>query len=242
MSTTPRKNRSFMKFEAYSSAPPYAVFLIVCLAVMSLASGCKTSGSAQSIQPADPNERVEYVKARSLNLRGGPSTKAPVLGVLKKGERVVIEDRKGNWIKIRKENDNSEGWVYGAYLTGFSIAAPAKPKPAEEQISTKRTTPVEPKPAEEEISTKVTTPVTPKPAEEEISTKETTPVTPKPAEEQISTKETTPVDDASEEEDTTEIGGKITTIAEEEPAPERPSEQQADELESLSPKQTQIME
>ncbi|MCP4690055.1 MAG: SH3 domain-containing protein [Desulfobacterales bacterium] len=185
LSDTTGRKKAFTGFDPSSSILSYAGVFLLCLAVVSLASGCKSSGLSQSDGSAHRGKRTERVKANGLNLRGGPTTKAAVLAVLKQGERVVIEDRKGNWIKVRRGGGNTRGWVYGAYLTGFSIATPVKPAPSAGRISKKETSPI----------------------------------------------------DEPEEDLTSEIGGKITTIADEEPPPD-PSPGQSDELETLSPKET----
>lgn len=57
---------------------------------------------------------VRYVTARSVNLRGGPSTGDAVLARLKRGEAVVVVEAgtgPDGWSRIRIEGDGVEGYV-----------------------------------------------------------------------------------------------------------------------------------
>lgn len=58
------------------------------------------------------------VTARSANVRGGPSTRNPVLGRLAQGDEVtVVEDGGNGWFLIRVEGDGLEGWISGSLLS-----------------------------------------------------------------------------------------------------------------------------
>jgi uncharacterized protein YgiM (DUF1202 family) len=78
--------------------------------------------------------RTERVTAHRLNLRQGPSTKATILAVLKKGDSLEIQREKGVWLNVITE-EGTVGWVYSRYVTGYG--SPKKDKEAEEQISSK---------------------------------------------------------------------------------------------------------
>lgn len=58
------------------------------------------------------------VSASRLNVRGGPSASAPVVGALDGGALVVVlGDDGAAWVQIRAEGDRIEGYVSRRYLT-----------------------------------------------------------------------------------------------------------------------------
>lgn len=70
--------------------------------------------------PAPPSEeaKVMYVSGRSVNVRGGPSTRTPVLGKLTRGEAVsVIWVEANGWARIRIEGDGEDGYISASFLT-----------------------------------------------------------------------------------------------------------------------------
>lgn len=56
------------------------------------------------------------VTASQLNVRGGPSTGAPIKGQLARGSRVKVLDRPGRWYRVRSDA-GVEGFVHGSFLT-----------------------------------------------------------------------------------------------------------------------------
>lgn len=58
------------------------------------------------------------VTATSANVRGGPSTRDPVVGRLMRGDEVsVIGDHGNGWLLIRIEGDGMEGWISARLLS-----------------------------------------------------------------------------------------------------------------------------
>jgi uncharacterized protein YraI len=56
----------------------------------------------------------------SVNVRSGPGTGFPVLGVVAAGQKLAILDRQGEWLYISAELENGEtllGWVWSRYIT-----------------------------------------------------------------------------------------------------------------------------
>ncbi|MCB9228291.1 MAG: SH3 domain-containing protein [Deltaproteobacteria bacterium] len=88
------------------------------------------SGKQSEIQenfPAAPEEDVNLldinylsekgwllVVASKLNVRTGPGHRFPVRHTLRKGDRVQVQKKKGQWIKIGKKE-----WVFSNYLKPF---------------------------------------------------------------------------------------------------------------------------
>jgi len=114
---------------------------LVILAIPLLISGCLPKREAQTGEgPPSPPARFESVTINGLNLRAQPSAKANVIDSLARGDTVEVLGRSGNWILVRTSEDE-EGYVFGAYLTGFDIAPPHSrqpqskaPKPKDDQV------------------------------------------------------------------------------------------------------------
>lgn len=58
-----------------------------------------------------------------LNIRTGPGTQFRIVGVVKTGDEVRIQERGETWTKVRLTTDNKEGWIPAGYLE-------AEPPPA----------------------------------------------------------------------------------------------------------------
>lgn len=57
------------------------------------------------------------IEASRANIRSGPSTGAPVVESLSRGEEVlVISDAGERWVRIRIEGDGVEGWIARSLL------------------------------------------------------------------------------------------------------------------------------
>jgi outer membrane biosynthesis protein TonB len=80
------------------------------------------------------------VKARKLNIRGGPGENYSVLGRLEKGDTIKPLETKGNWTQIDAPT-NAFAFV-AAHLLMHQEAAPVAPTPAPEPVPT----PIQPTP------------------------------------------------------------------------------------------------
>lgn len=56
-----------------------------------------------------------YVDTASLNVRAGPSTDWQVENSVKRGEALLVIDRKGDWLRVSFDDGSKEGWVHGYY-------------------------------------------------------------------------------------------------------------------------------
>ncbi len=54
---------------------------------------------------------IVVVKAFKANLRKSPSTKSAIVGHARRGEKLVVLERKGNWYYIQTES-GTMGWIY----------------------------------------------------------------------------------------------------------------------------------
>jgi hypothetical protein len=53
-----------------------------------------------------------------VNLRDRPSSSSPVLGVVAKGTKLPVLDRKRGWVQVTDPASGKEGWIYGGLLAG----------------------------------------------------------------------------------------------------------------------------
>mgnify|MGYP001100480908 CR=1 FL=1 len=99
----------------------FRVCLLPAVVVLVLFACAPRHEEAAVSAPPQPKHRTESCTINGLNIRAEPSVKAAVLGSLAKGESVEILEQVGHWILVRT-SEQLEGYVYGAYLTGFDIA------------------------------------------------------------------------------------------------------------------------
>jgi len=74
--------------------------------------------AAEILAEADQVEKssaTRFVNARKVNLRSGPSTSEPVVGVLEQGTPVFTESRRGAWLLVRVTGGPA-GWVHSGLL------------------------------------------------------------------------------------------------------------------------------
>ena len=95
-----------------------------------------------SSEPALPPEKDEkktgVVTASALNIRSGPSTKNKIVGVAKKGKKVTVHEKVGDWYRITY--NGIKGYVHSSYikLEQSKSSAPASPSPAAQITATLR--------------------------------------------------------------------------------------------------------
>lgn len=73
--------------------------------------------------PAMSKPIIAKVTAYRLNLRASGFTKGRILGVLKKGDEVAVQSKKGRWVNVHSRS-GLQGWVSGRYIAlagGMSI-------------------------------------------------------------------------------------------------------------------------
>jgi uncharacterized protein YgiM (DUF1202 family) len=72
-----------------------------------------------------------------VNMREGPSSSPPVLGVIAKGAKLSVLDRKRGWVQVADPATDKKGWIYSGNLAGEAKthhsrrkrAAPAEAEP-----------------------------------------------------------------------------------------------------------------
>jgi curli biogenesis system outer membrane secretion channel CsgG len=67
---------------------------------------------AASAPPASASSEIVSVKVNSLNVRSGPGKNYSVIFTARRGERLTVLERSGDWIRVRSAN-GKEGWTAG---------------------------------------------------------------------------------------------------------------------------------
>mgnify|MGYP000966068685 CR=1 FL=1 len=122
--------------------------LIICLIAITALSGCKkdqesssqvqtttttvttatqTTESDTTVSNYDPTTVTAptgippygWCNASTMHIRSGPGTEYGAIGGLKKGEKVTIVDREGDWFKI--EFKDSFGYVSALYIQDTEV-------------------------------------------------------------------------------------------------------------------------
>lgn len=73
----------------------------------------ETSDTATDETGADFVQSADFV-----NLRDGPSSSSRIMGVLAKGVKVKVSDRKRGWLQVTNPETSEQGWIYGGYIEG----------------------------------------------------------------------------------------------------------------------------
>ncbi len=112
------------------------VRFIVGVLALGVAAACRTAAPPAPPAPvvvtpaveghAAPPEATVRVTAGRLNVRETPSTSALTVARVKKGERLAVVGRDGDWVQVRLA-DGRGGWVSGAYVKPDVPCAADKP-------------------------------------------------------------------------------------------------------------------
>jgi len=72
------------------------------------ASTANDDGDANWIEPSD-----------FVNLRDGPTSSASIIGVIAKGTRLKVRDRKRSWVQVTDPATSESGWIYAGTVAGL---------------------------------------------------------------------------------------------------------------------------
>jgi len=77
------------------------------------------SGQPVPVVPADPasSGKEEWVELSGyVNVRKSPAQTAETLRIGQKGEKLRVDDRKGNWVQVTDPATSETGWVYSRFI------------------------------------------------------------------------------------------------------------------------------
>jgi hypothetical protein len=83
------------------------------------AEAAAPSGQPVPVVPADPasSGKEEWVELSGyVNVRKSPAQTAETLRIAQKGEKLRVDDRKGNWVQVTDPATNETGWVYSRFI------------------------------------------------------------------------------------------------------------------------------
>jgi len=109
--------------------------VLIAVSVFFGLAGCKTAAPppppvpvpvvpAAEAKPTPPQEYVRVTGSR-LNVREQPNTSAAAVARVKKGERLAVLGRDGEWFQVRLA-DGATGWVHGKYVRSDEPCTPDK--------------------------------------------------------------------------------------------------------------------
>jgi len=109
--------------------------VLIAVSVFFGLAGCKTAAPppppvpipvvpAVEAKPTPPQEYVRVTGSR-LNVREQPATSAAAVARVKKGERLAVLGRDGEWFQVRLA-DGATGWVHGKYVRSEEPCTPNK--------------------------------------------------------------------------------------------------------------------
>lgn len=109
--------------------------VLIAVSVFFGLAGCKTAAPppppvpvpvvpAAEAKPTPPQEYVRVTGSR-LNVREQPNTSAAAVARVKKGERLAVLGRDGEWFQVRLA-DGATGWVHGKYVRSEEPCTPDK--------------------------------------------------------------------------------------------------------------------
>jgi uncharacterized protein YgiM (DUF1202 family) len=98
---------------------------LVALSMLGALVACKTAVPPPPVpapvipvaeaEPAPPPQEYVRVTGSRLNVREQPTTSAAAVARVKKGERLAVLGRDGDWVQVRL-TDGTAGWVHGKYV------------------------------------------------------------------------------------------------------------------------------
>jgi hypothetical protein len=109
-----------------------------------LASASSPNGQTpEASAPADGQATNWVQPSVYVNLRDGPSSSSRVIGVIAKGTRMPVLDRKRGWVQVSNPETSEKGWIYSGYVGGGhhvrsrkrAAAAASEPEPKSQSSS-----------------------------------------------------------------------------------------------------------
>lgn len=87
------------------------------------------SGSAE----ADGQPKKWVTPSVYVNLRDGPSSSSRVIGVIAKGAKLPVLDRKRGWVQVSDAATSKKGWIYSGFVGGGHKARPRAKQSASQE-------------------------------------------------------------------------------------------------------------
>ena len=100
----------------------------------SAASGGDAPASAASDPAEDDGQPTKWVTPSVyVNMRDGPSSSSKVIGVIAKGSKLPVLERKRGWLQVTDPATSEKGWIYSGYVDGGHKARPRTKRSASQE-------------------------------------------------------------------------------------------------------------
>jgi Bacterial SH3 domain len=112
-------HRNSLQEAQEGAAPPVAEEAGATGGAEASAEPAAPSGQPVPVVPADPasSGKEEWVELSGyVNVRKSPAQSAETLRIAQKGEKLRVDDRKGNWVQVTDPATNETGWVYSRFI------------------------------------------------------------------------------------------------------------------------------
>jgi hypothetical protein len=86
---------------------------------MEVATAPSSDASTDAVgQPEDGKSGLGRFSPPFSSICEGPSSSAPVIGVIAKGAELSVLDRKRGWVQVTDPATGKKGWIYSGLLAG----------------------------------------------------------------------------------------------------------------------------
>jgi hypothetical protein len=83
------------------------------------------SDQTESDQTANDKDQASSVQPSAyVNLRDGASSSSRIIGVIAKGAKLSVTERKRGWLHVTDPGTSKEGWIYSGYIEGATKSRP----------------------------------------------------------------------------------------------------------------------
>ncbi|MGH7774482.1 MAG: SH3 domain-containing protein [Candidatus Binatia bacterium] len=107
--------------------------VLLILAVLLTAGGCEKQEAREFKTTAAATEQTQpYVTTSDVNVRSGPGTQYKIITEIKRGTKVNVAGREGDWLKVVSKQGNPPGYIHERYArpggepTKQAVSAPAQ--------------------------------------------------------------------------------------------------------------------
>jgi len=107
-------------------------------AIMPTAESVKppSDNQTESNQTENDEARANWVRPSDyVNLRDGASSSSRIIGMVAKGAKVEVVDRKRGWLQVSNPANSEKGWIYSGYIEGAAATRPRTKRAARAQES-----------------------------------------------------------------------------------------------------------
>jgi hypothetical protein len=80
----------------------------------------QSAAAAPSPTAAEDGDANWVAPSVYVNLRNGPSSSAPIIGVIAKGTKLMVMSQKPRWVQVTNPETSESGWIYARTVPGLA--------------------------------------------------------------------------------------------------------------------------